>query len=67
MQAKAQYFKGRSGKLKKKNRKNLYGAVSLLAVFILWTAAVQLVDVQPIGPKGSAVGFAAVNGYIHDD
>ena len=52
--------------MKKKNRKNLYGAVSLLAVFILWTAAVQLVDVQRIGPKGSAVGFAAVNGYIHE-
>ena len=38
----------------------------MLAVFILWTAAVCVVDVQPIGPQGSAVGFAAINGYFHD-
>ena len=37
----------------------------LLAAFLLWTAAVSLVDVQAIGPKGSEVGFAGLNGWFH--
>lgn len=37
----------------------------MLAGFLLWTAAVRLVDVQSIGPQGSAVGFAALNRFIH--
>ena len=37
-----------------------------LALFVLWTAAVCFVDVQPIGPMASSVGFAAVNGFVHD-
>ena len=40
--------------------------VGLLAAFALWTAAVCLVDVQTIGPLGSRVGFAALNGWFHD-
>lgn len=40
--------------------------VGLLAAFALWTASVCLVDVQPIGPLGSEVGFAALNGWFHD-
>ena len=39
--------------------------VGLLAAFALWTASVCLVDVQPIGPLGSEVGFAALNGWFH--
>jgi undecaprenyl-diphosphatase len=38
----------------------------LLTVFLLWTAAVCTVDVQPIGPNDSLVGFAMINGYVHD-
>ena len=48
---------------RKKNRFAL--PVGLLAAFALWTAAVCLVDVQPIGPLGSGVGFAALNGWFH--
>ena len=40
--------------------------VGLLAAFALWTASVCLVDVQPIGPLGSRVGFAALNGWFHN-
>lgn len=36
-----------------------------LMAFILWTVALGWVDVQPIGPNGSAVGFATVNGFVH--
>ena len=38
----------------------------LLAAFGLWTALVRLVDIRPIGPKGSEVGFAALNGFVHE-
>jgi len=38
----------------------------LLAAFILWTAAVCSVDVQPIGPQGSCVGLAKINRYVHN-
>lgn len=41
-------------------------AICLLAVFLLWTAAVRFVDVQIIGPQGSCVGFATVNRFVHD-
>ena len=41
-------------------------AFGLLAAFILWTLAVSLVDVQAIGPRDSAVGFATINGWFHD-
>lgn len=40
-------------------------ALGLLAAFALWTLAVKTVDVRTIGPCGSAVGFAAVNGWFH--
>ena len=49
---------------RKTNRFALPGG--LLAAFALWTASVYLVDVQPIGPLGSEVGFAALNGWFHN-
>lgn len=36
-----------------------------LAAFVLWTAAVRLIDVQPVGPQNSSVGFAALNCLFH--
>lgn len=52
--------------MKKEDRKNFGIAACLLAAFVLWTAAVRVVDVRPIGPGGSAVGFGALNGFVHD-
>lgn len=40
-------------------------ALIILAAFVLWTLAVSMVDVQVIGPRGSAVGFATLNGWFH--
>ena len=51
--------------MKKKNRRNLYLSVVLLAAFVWWTAALRFVDVGAIGPEGSRVGFATVNAFIH--
>lgn len=51
--------------MKKRNRKNYCTAAWLLGSFILWTVAVRVIDVQAIGPQGSAVGFAEVNRFVH--
>ena len=39
--------------------------LSLLLAFGLWTVLVCTVDRQPIGPEGTSVGFAAMNGFVH--
>ncbi|MBO5572630.1 MAG: phosphatase PAP2 family protein [Clostridium sp.] len=47
------------------HHKNHYTtAVTLAVVFVLLTVALLIVDVQPIGPMESHVGFAALNGFI---
>ena len=51
--------------MEKKRKRDLYAAIGLLAAFALWTAGVGLVDVRPIGPGGSQVGFGAVNSFFH--
>ena len=51
--------------MKKKKAKNILVALGALAAFVLWTFLVCCVDVQPIGPDGSCVGFAAINGAFH--
>lgn len=52
--------------MKKGKQVNIFVAPVLLAAFILWTVAVRFVDVKAIGPNGSSVGFAALNGRFHD-
>jgi membrane-associated phospholipid phosphatase len=52
--------------MKKTNQKNYVVAGGLLLLFLVWTMAIQYVDVQPIGPKNSEVGFATLNGYFHN-
>lgn len=46
-------------------KKKFILAFSLLAAFALWTLALCHVDVQPIGPRESSVGFATLNGFVH--
>ena len=52
--------------MKEETKKNFGIAAILLGAFVVWMAAVQLVDVQPIGPQGSTVGFATVNSWVHN-
>ncbi len=52
--------------MKKRNQVNIFIGPALLAAFVLWTVAVRFVDVKAIGPDGSSVGFAALNGAFHD-
>lgn len=48
-----------------KQNQNLLAGTLLLVGFAVWTFLIQMVDVQPIGPNGSSVGFAALNGWFH--
>jgi|LSQX01.1.fsa_nt_gb undecaprenyl-diphosphatase len=47
--------------MKKRNQFNLAITFGLLILFILYTIALMYIDVKPIGPRGSSVGFAAIN------
>ena len=38
----------------------------MLIAFLLWTIAIQFIDVQAIGPQGSFVGFATINQFVHN-
>ena len=40
--------------------------VGLLGAFVLWTVLVSYVDVRAIGQNASSVGFATLNGYVHN-
>lgn len=52
--------------MEKENLRSFGVAVCTLFVFVVWTALVRFVDVQPIGPLGSSVGFATVNRLFHN-
>ena len=56
----------KEGDKMKKNQKYFCVAIGLFVIFVLWTLAVCFVDVAAIGPNGSSVGFATLNGYVHN-
>lgn len=47
-------------------KKKLFIAIILLASFVLWTVLISLVDVKPIGPNATSVGFATLNRFFHE-
>lgn len=51
--------------MKRTGKKRIFVGAGFLAAFVLWTVLVSLVDIRAIGPNGSSVGFAALNGYVH--
>lgn len=52
--------------MKKRDQKNFCITICLLVSFVLWTIAICYLDVQAIGPNGTSVGFAKLNGFFHD-
>ena len=56
----------KEGDKMKKNQKYFCVAIGLFVIFVLWTLAVCFVDVAPIGPDGSRVGFATLNRHVHN-
>lgn len=52
--------------MKKKNSVNLIVSLVSVFMFILWTAALYLFDVNAIGPDNTCVGFATLNAAVHN-
>ena len=50
----------------KRIRKSFVVSMCLLTAFVLWTVAICFVDVRAIGPQGSSVGFAGINGFVNN-
>ena len=48
-----------------KEKRDLLAGAALLCAFVLWTILVKCVDVQPAGPNGTEIGFAAFNVWFH--
>lgn len=46
-------------------KKRLRTGIGLLVLFALWTVLIRCVDVQAVGPKGTEVGLAAWNVWVH--
>lgn len=50
----------------KNTSKRFLLSIGFLIAFVLWTLALGWIDVQSIGPNGSVVGFATINGFVHN-
>ena len=46
-------------------KKYLFAGSILLAGFVLWTALLLIIDVQPLGIKGTDIGFSTLNLWVH--
>ena len=51
--------------MKSEIKQKVIAAMGFLTAFALWTAVVSLVDVRAIGPNGSSIGLAQLNGQVH--
>jgi len=51
--------------MKKCGKKILITGILLVCAFALWSVLIQTIDVQNVGVNGTAVGFAALNSYVH--
>ena len=40
--------------------------ILMMISFVIWTGLVQIIDVQPVGAVGTAVGFATWNVWFHE-
>ena len=52
--------------MEKIRKKMFFMGAGFLGAFVLWTVLVSVVDVRAIGQNASSVGFATLNGYVHN-
>ena len=52
--------------MKRKAKTHCILGVALLAVFVLFTLSLRVVDLQPIGPEGSVVAYGRLNQWARD-
>ena len=60
------YNEKEEGKMKEKNQRSLWIMLVALFMFAAWTLAITQVDLQPVGPEGTVVGFATINSAFHE-
>lgn len=51
--------------MKKNGRKLLISGLLIMAIFIIWTALIQIIDVQAVGQNGTDIGFSSLNQQFH--
>ena len=51
--------------MRRNGMKSLVTGIMLLTAFTVWTALIQYVDVQPLGQKGTDIGFSTLNVWFH--
>lgn len=51
--------------MRQSGKRLLLTGTLLLTAFVIWTILIQVIDVRPIGPEGTSVGFAALNSRFH--
>ena len=51
--------------MKISRKRNWCLGIVFISAFLIWTMLIQKVDVQPLGVKGTMIGFATINGWFH--
>ena len=51
--------------MKRNEKKLIILGMMFMVVFVIWTIVIQMIDVQPVPPKGMDVGFATFNTWFH--
>ncbi|MCI5711722.1 MAG: phosphatase PAP2 family protein [Lachnospiraceae bacterium] len=51
--------------MKKEGKKKLVFGSIFVIIFAIWTALIQIVDVQAVGQNGTDIGFATFNCWFH--
>lgn len=51
--------------MKTKGIKNLISGIAFIISFAIWTMLIQIIDLHPIGVKGTNIGFATINSWFH--
>ena len=51
--------------MKGNKKRLLFLGIVFLVAFAIWTALIQMVDVRPVGIKGTDIGFATFNCWFH--
>lgn len=51
--------------MKTKGMKNLISGIVFIISFAIWTILILIIDVQPIGVKGTNIGFAKLNMWFN--
>ena len=51
--------------MRNKATRSLYMGIMMTALCVIWSVLIRLVDVQPAGETGTAIGFATLNSFFH--